>query len=121
MKRALFAAAALTLAVCGGCGWQTQNMQGNHCVDSGAAACGPGQGRLRDRIGNGQLRDRLAAGAHAGPPHIQGDFVSGLAALHHQKHAPPAAEGPVPTATYPYYTLRGPRDYFMNDPMPLGY
>ena len=99
MKRALLAAAALTLAAASGCGWQMQNMQGNHCVDNGAcgAACGTGQGRLRDRIGNGQLRDRLAAGVHCGPPHIQGDFLSGLAAHRHQQNAP-ATDGPVPRA-----------------------
>jgi hypothetical protein len=113
MKRALWAA-ALTLAAASGCGWQTQCMQGNHRTDSpaGCSACG---------IGHGQLRDRIAAGVHSGPPHVQGDFLSGLAAHHHQKHAQPADQGPVPTMTYPYYTVRGPRDYFLNDPMPLGY
>jgi hypothetical protein len=121
MKRALLAA-ALTLAAASGCGWQTQSMQGNHCVDSqaGCAACGTGHGRLRDHVGHGQLRDRLAAGAHSGPAHVQGDIISCLMAHKHQQNAP-AAEGPVPTMTYPYYTVRGPRDYFLNDPMPLGY
>ncbi len=27
---------------------------------------------------------------------------------------------PVGTVTYPYYTVRGPRDFFLNDPRPLG-
>jgi hypothetical protein len=122
MKRALWTlAAAAAFVAANGCGWQVQNMRGNQCTDgAGCDACNPG-GRLRDRIGNGQLRDRIRDGAYAGPPHVQGDFLSGLQAWHAQKNAPPPDAGASPTVTYPYYTVRGPRDYFLNDPMPLGY
>jgi hypothetical protein len=127
MKRALSAlAVVVALAAANGCGWQVQNIQqGNQCSDGiGCAACGGG---LRNRVGNGQIVDRMHAAAYNGPPHVQGDFLTGMRAAHQQKHAQndglgvPGYDGATPTVTYPYYTVRGPRDFFLNDPMPLGY
>ncbi len=120
MKRALLALATIAaLAAANGCGWQTQNMQGNHCTDgAGCTACG---------IGNGQLANRIRAGAQYGPPHVEGDFLSGVQAWRQARHAggegggAPGYGGASPTATYPYYTTRGPRDFLINDPMPIGY
>jgi len=41
----------------------------------------------------------------------------------HRHHAPPQAPvggPPVGTVTYPYYTVRGPRDFLVNDPPSIG-
>lgn len=125
MNRALWAlATAAVLAAANGCGWQAQNLKGNQCVDGSCSACAAnGHGRLRDRIGDGQLAARLRAGAQMGPPHVQGDFLTGLHAAHQQRGAAAAVpgEGVTPTVTYPYYTTRGPRDFLMDNPMPIGY
>lgn len=121
MKRALLAlAAAATLAAANGCGWQVQNMQGNQCTDGSCGACDPGAGRL----GHGHLANRIRAGAQCGPSHVDGDFLATLKGIHDHAHGRGAANvdpAASPTVTYPYYTVRGPRDYFLNDPMPLGY
>jgi hypothetical protein len=127
MKRPLLAlAAAAALVAFNGCGWQMQNMQGNQCSDeSPCAACAQGGGRFgQGRIGDGQLAERIRARAQMAPHHVQGDFLTGLKDLHHQNHqglGVPGFEGATPTVTYPYYTVRGPRDYFLDDPMPIGY
>ncbi|MBW3598623.1 MAG: hypothetical protein KY475_15290 [Planctomycetes bacterium] len=124
MNRAIWAlSAALALSVVG-CGWQTQNLQGNQCIDGSCSSCiACGNGGLRDRIGDGQLAGRLRAGAQMGPPHVQGDFLTHLQSLNQARHAegPLPGEGTTPTTGYPYYTIRGPRDFFVNDPMPIGY
>ncbi len=129
MKRALLALATIAaLAAANGCGWQTQNLQGNYCTDGvGCAACGHAGGRFgHGGIGNGQLANRIRAGAYSGPPHVEGDFLTGLQAWRQSRRAGdaggvPGYDGASPTVTYPYYTTRGPRDFLLNDPMPLGY
>ena len=131
MKRAIWAL-AIVAALAGGCGWQTQNLQGNRCMDSSCSACTAcgngglrgriGNGQLAGRVGNGQLAGRLRAGAQMGPPHVDGNFLDGLRAAHQAKQAGPLpGEGTTPTVGYPYYTIRGPRDFLQDSPMPIGY
>lgn len=80
-----------------------------------------------------------AAGCHpqhinrhgGGCPHCQGHGANGgrigdgLLAGHYARHRQPqeeaAMEGP-PTAAvaYPYYTVRGPRDFLVNNPPSIG-
>ena len=47
-------------------------------------------------------------------------LLSGLASHLHPRESPPATGPPVGTVTYPYYTVRGPRDFLANDPPSLG-
>ncbi len=57
----------------------------------------------------------------------QGGPLAGYHNRHHvgpQSHLGampgPAMGPPAPTVTYPYYTTRGPRDYFLNNPPTIG-
>jgi hypothetical protein len=61
--------------------------------------------------------------AQMGPPHLEGDFLTGLRAAHQARQARPPlpGEGTTPTVGYPYYTIRGPRDFLQDSPMPIGY
>lgn len=79
-----------------------------------------------------------AAGCHSqhvnrhggGCPHCQGHaqggrIADGLLAGHYARHRQPeeeAAMGGPPTAAvaYPYYTLKGPRDFLTNNPPSIG-
>jgi hypothetical protein len=95
MKRALCAlAAAMLLVASVGCHWTHLNSTYNGCAGGG---CGHG-------------------GPHGSDP------VSGfMSRLHGRGGGGGYVEGP-PTAaySYPYYTTRGPRDFFLDNPPSIG-
>jgi hypothetical protein len=97
MKRALLLVAFVCLTNFG-CQIHTRHMAKDGCQD-----CGPG--------GKGQY-----ASCHA---QRRADYVPQIP-HHYYKQVGPA--GP-PTAAYayPYYTTRGPRDFFLNNPSTIGY
>jgi hypothetical protein len=102
-----------------------------------AEAGGPGQKFVGGYYGgnyNGHYQQHgwgQAFGGH-GHPHGMGQYGNFYGAPygyggHHGGYPVPAMSPPVynpgpPTAavTYPYYTTRGPRDFFLNNPPPLG-
>ncbi|MFM8327225.1 MAG: hypothetical protein ACKN9U_20395 [Pirellulaceae bacterium] len=56
---------------------------------------------------------------------LGGGHLAGMAGMAGAAHPPHPGEGPpsgidAPQVAYPYYTVRGPRDYFLDDPAPLG-
>lgn len=55
---------------------------------------------------------------HAAPPNTR-VCDTGCAATSCAPVGPPVIEG-TPAVTYPYYTVRGPRDYFANPPRDIG-
>jgi len=84
----------------------------------GAGGMGLGGG-IHPGAAAGGLAARLQAPS-AGAPRISGNF--NWRQRHETKHAMMAAEPGSQSAayTYPYYTTRGPRDFFMDNPPPLG-
>ena len=124
-------------ASCGSCGSQGACGCGNACGDmcggSCQGNCGFGQGLpghfsqggggMGHGYGPGALVGGALSGLHgpsAGDARISGNFDwRGHCAA---KHAVAPAEPGPPTGayTYPYYTTRGPRDFFTSDPLPLG-
>jgi hypothetical protein len=125
------------------CGGICGNACGGNCGSGGglighfAQGGGIGGGRLHGVGGGfgggygpvghgGALMGGALAGLHGPTPggsRIAGDFsFHGHAGRHQANHAALAAEPGPPTAaySYPYYTTRGPRDFFMDNPPPLG-
>jgi len=45
---------------------------------------------------------------------------SGSVDGHHYRPEPQPAGGPVPQYAYPYYTIRGPRDFLVDNPPSIG-
>jgi len=79
--------------------------------------CGPVLGRAQcgPVFGNGQC-GRLAVGSNvAGSP----DYVPNIPHQYYKQMGP--AGPPTATYAYPYYTIRGPRDFFLNQPSTIGY
>jgi hypothetical protein len=74
----------------------------------------------QEAAGRGAIANYQTNGGHGGP----------LAAYHDRHHRGPqshlgampgpAMGPPAPTVTYPYYTTRGPRDYFADNPPSIG-
>lgn len=101
MKRALFLVAIVCLT---SLGCQTHSRMANRACSH----CGPVFGH-----------HRAAAACSSGcNPRNSPDYVPYIAKDYRQM----GPAGP-PTAqyAYPYYTTRGPRDFFLNNPSPLGY
>ena len=98
-------------------------MCGGNCGGGLLDGMGPGR-RIGAGIGGGAGVVGGALGGLHGPtpgnPRMAGDF--NWQGRHQARHAPPVAEpGPQTAAyTYPYYTTRGPRDFFMNNPPSIG-
>lgn len=92
MKRALFVLFAL---------WMVLNVSG--CMQ-GQLACN----------GSDPCIQECGRRAHCWPPCSIGER-SGRAAPAAQPQQPP-----VGAVTYPYYTLRGPRDFLQRNPSPIG-
>ena len=101
MKRALLFVALVCLV---SLGCQTHSRMANR----NCPTCGPVSGRAQYANGRGGCNP---ANSPDYVPHIPKDYY---------KQVEPA--GP-PTATYayPYYTVRGPRDFFLNQPSTIGY
>ncbi len=78
-------------------------------------------------MANAQLADGAGAAANY---QVNGGQGGPLADMHNRHHVGPqshlgampgpAMGPPAPTVTYPYYTTRGPRDYFLNNPPTIG-
>lgn len=90
--------------------------------------CVSGRGLLQQKsachaCGGGGCQSCGILGHHGGGTGLHGGGGPGLhggrLAAHHcdpgTASGPPAAQ-----VAYPYYTVRGPRDFFLNDPPPLG-
>ncbi len=128
---ALLATAALSLG-CNGIHKRNGGCGGGGCGNGGcggqAGPCGPGGcaggGYAGGAYGGGQGGcDACAAGGHsggqAGGP---GGGQHGMPGVpHHFSREYQGPQGP-PSAqvAYPYYTTRGPRDYFANEPWSIG-
>lgn len=61
-------------------------------------------------------------GRLGGRLHDPGRFAGGGAAAggHHYRPPTEPAGGPVPQYAYPYYTIRGPRDFLVDNPPSIG-
>jgi hypothetical protein len=97
---------------CGGLVGLLPGFHGNACNDCGPGGCVTPETLAHDGYGT--------RGGHTGP-------LAGLFGQHHagpQSHMgayPGPADGPpTPTVAYPYYTTRGPRDFFLDDPASIG-
>ena len=99
MKRGIQAIAmfALTLAVTSGC----QSMQNHHKCNNcnGAIGCRP-----------------CKVGWQRGGT----DYGASLSHSDYRHDSQTHSGVPGPTTAYPYYTVRGPRDYFANNPPSIG-
>jgi hypothetical protein len=107
----LTVAALLLLAGGTGChGINLAQRGGNHCDQ-----CGLAHGGRHGNGGNGAYAN--ATGAYAGQVPTRG--TPGVP--HHLQREYNGPPGP-PTAQvgYPYYTTRGPRDFFVNNPPDIG-
>lgn len=99
MKRTIFTIAILALlSVAPGC------QHGNLRQPGGQCAGGPGCGGLLGGLGGGPISQEIRA--------TQG--------WRHQTPEMGPAGPPTATAAYPYYTLRGPRDFLVNNPPSIG-
>jgi hypothetical protein len=90
-------------------GWQRGGTDYGHCLGSHSHPQG-----LWGHHGHGM-------GGHG----LGGGHLAGLAGMAGAAHPPHPGEGPpsgidAPQVAYPYYTVRGPRDYFLDDPAPIG-
>jgi hypothetical protein len=128
MKRSLFAVAAVVL-ITAGVGCHRQYMRGGSMAHyDGAMGCQDGSvtygdgcvtcetGRARGgRCGCGLFGHGCSLFGHGCG--LGGDGGG----LCHGKHHPAINPGPpVAQVAYPYYTVRGPRDYFCDDPPTIG-
>lgn len=61
-------------------------------------------------------------GGRGGQQHHGGHLGGnpGAAGGHHYRPATEPAGGPAPQYAYPYYTLRGPRDFLVDNPPSIG-
>jgi len=101
--------------------------------------CGGGLVGMGSLLGGGGFSSGGPGGANVGPsPEVlansgygtrgnHGGFFGDFYGQHHrgsQSHmgeqAGPADGPPSPTVTYPYYTTRGPRDFFLANPPSIG-
>lgn len=103
MKRALLLVAFVCLT---SLGCQTHGRMANRACSS----CGP-------VFGHGH-RANLACNSGCNP-RSSPDYVPYIAKDYYRQMEP--AGPPVPQYAYPYYTVRGPRDFLLNNPSPLGY
>jgi hypothetical protein len=135
MKRLLSTLAAAALLM-GAIGCQHPYLARHGCGDSHCNHCAGPQGGLLGGHGAGRLGgrgvDRHAghgaglfgghgAGRFAGMGPRGGGGPDGVPPLppgYQQQLAPAGPAGP--QVAYPYYTIRGPRDFFLNEPNPLG-
>ncbi len=112
MKRALLALVAVVWIAAGtGCHWQNAGLQGEQQGGGGYGACSSCGG------------EQYAGGvcSSCGGSTISGDFFSTRRARKAEAEAMEAAGPPTGATGYPYYTTRGPRDYFTKEPMSIGY
>lgn len=86
----------------------------SHCVGSGGGGLlgarksgGHLGGKVAGKLGLGQLANGT------GP-----DRVAPLPQGYQNQMGPAGPAGP--QVAYPYYTVRGPRDFFLNEPNPIG-
>jgi hypothetical protein len=122
MKRAMFSVMTLiVLAGLTGCASQqgrhammasNEGCNSGQCANATAEGCQSGTAACESSCENGRvpLRDRL------------GCLCKGRAGQEVAEEAPAApAAGPATGAvTYPYYTIRGPRDFYAKNPRSIG-
>ncbi|MEK6246612.1 MAG: hypothetical protein N2C12_00435 [Planctomycetales bacterium] len=103
---------------CNECGMRTAlsesvNAHGEPCPQAGDFGSGFGSGSANSGYAAGGPGGYGGPGGHAGRGHFKGP-----------QQNPRAFNGPSgpPTAqvTYPYYTVRGPRDFLLDDPQTIG-
>lgn len=144
MKRAVIASAVLlSTALTLGChaprlGARSSNCASGRCDQSQELVCTDGSCSVGDyasrsamsrqaALANAQMAEGAGAAANY---QVNGGMGGPLADLHNRHHVGPqshlgptpgpAMGPPAPTVTYPYYTTRGPRDYFLNNPPSIG-
>jgi hypothetical protein len=54
-----------------------------------------------------------------GPPRVAGGAAGSVNGHHYRPETEPAG-GPVGQVAYPYYTIRGPRDFLVDNPPSIG-
>ncbi len=131
MRNLLFVALLATAALSMGCNGihKRGGCHGGACGGHGgcpSGACGGGGGHAHagcEACGDG----RFAGGAHGNGGGHGGHFGGGqgqhgMAGVpHHFSREYLGPQGPSSAqVAYPYYTTRGPRDFFANDPMSIG-
>jgi hypothetical protein len=103
-------------------GWQRGGTDYGYCLGSHSHPQGlwghQGHGLGGDCGPNGNCGPGFGHGGVGG-------HLAGMAGMAGAAHPPHPGEGPpsgidAPQVAYPYYTVRGPRDYFLDDPAPLG-
>lgn len=109
----------ITLATSTGC----QLMGRRHCKD-GCNTCNSEIGCRPCRIG--WQRGGTDYGAHLTGNHFGGHHGGGYASQYGGRHGDYVSNNqvgsgvPGPAVGYPYYTTRGPRDFFANNPPSIG-
>jgi hypothetical protein len=117
MKRLfLIVAAVALLFAANGCNHPQLARHG--CGDSHCNHCG-------SHGGPGIMKSRLAGGLAGKPGGAGSRLADGgperVAPLPHGYQQQMGPAGPVgPQVGYPYYTIRGPRDFLVNEPNPIG-
>lgn len=108
--------------IAGGSGCQAfhrraaQGPGGYQCADGSCSIEGP---YADDDCAACQVADRPAcAGGACDRSHGMLQAIGRL--FHHNRPEAPVGGPPVGTVTYPYYTVRGPRDFLANDPPSIG-
>lgn len=91
----------------------------------GGGACGHGGGYAGcDACGGAYAQGgdgRFAGGGHGGGGHFGGGQHGMRGVPHHYSREYLGPQGPeTAQVAYPYYTVRGPRDFLANDPMSIG-
>lgn len=132
MKRLVMILAALCLLAAVGC---RHNLRSNGCSSCGHGGSKGGHAGCHPGGCNHGLAGHGGPGGH-GHGGLGGGLGGGHGLIAHgtgqpqiprlpKGHYPDGHLGPAgpPTAAvaYPYYTIRGPRDFLVDDPPPLGY
>ncbi len=110
----VWTALAMAALLLGATGCHQHHLAKNGCGNSACGgACGHGgHGHGLAQHGHGHGHGLPAAGHRANvPPPLP----------HGYQHQVGPAGPATPQVAYPYYTIRGPRDFLLNEPMPLGY
>lgn len=136
MKRVCFASAIVLVAsLTLGCHTPRMGSLGSSCASgncgsSAELACTDGSCYVGDYAAEAVAAQQATGQGAIANYQVNGGQGGPLAALHNRHHRGPqshlgAMPGPAmgppsPTVTYPYYTTRGPRDYFVDNPPSIG-
>ncbi len=103
--------------LCGGGFGACNGSCGGNCLACRGGLGGLGCGRNGCGLGGG-----LCHSCRHGHGHGHGPHDNPYGGVPHTAAVPHGAGGPAyPTYSYPYYTIRGPRDFFTNNPPSIGW